>query len=49
MDWGVLLAGVDGDIQAVITDVLPVALVVFVTLAGIGIVFSVLRKAGVRK
>lgn len=49
MDWGVLLADVNTDVQAVIADVLPVALPVFVTLAGIGIVFAVLRKAGVRR
>lgn len=48
-DWGVLLAGVPTDISAVISDVLPLALTVFVILAGIGIVFRVFGKAGVRK
>lgn len=49
MDWAVLLADVQTDIEAVIADVLPIALGVFVVLAGIGIVFAVLRKAGVKR
>jgi hypothetical protein len=49
MDWAVLLAGVQADVEGVITDVLPIALGVFVVLAGITIAFGVLRKAGVRK
>jgi hypothetical protein len=49
MDWALLLAGVEADVVDVIGDVLPIALAVFVLLAGIGIVFRVFSKAGVRK
>lgn len=49
MDWDVIFAPVEGAITGVITDVMPVAISLFVIMAGIGIAFWLFRKVGVRR
>lgn len=49
MDFGTLFLPVVAGIQAVIADILPVAIPVLVTLAGVSIALAVLGKFGVRR
>ena len=49
MDFGTLLAPIGTDLAATVADVVPVGIVVFGALVGIGIALGVLRKFGVRK
>lgn len=48
-DWGTLFGGVGDTINTDITSVLPVAIPVLVTLAGVSIALSVFRKFGVKR
>lgn len=49
MDWGTVFGPVEGAIQGVITSILPVAISLFVLMAGVGIAFWLFRKVGVRR
>lgn len=49
MDWAAAFGGVSTSINALVEDLVPLIIPVFVTLAGIGIGFSLFRKVGVRR
>lgn len=49
MDWGDLFAPVVTGVQGAITELLPVAIPVLVTLASISIAIALFRKFGVKK
>lgn len=48
MDYGDLFAPVATGVQGVVTDLVPVAIPVFIVLASITIAIKVFRKFGVR-
>lgn len=49
LDWDTLFGPVTTGVQGVITDLLPLGIGVLVTLAGVSIGISLLRKFGVRR
>lgn len=49
MDWATLFGGVTSGMSGVVEDVLPVAIGVFVILAGVGLAFRIFGKVGVRR
>jgi len=49
MDWDTLFDPVVTGVQGVITDLLPVAIPILVTLAGVSIAIALLKKFGVRR
>lgn len=49
MNWTTILADVPTDLEAVLTTVVPIAMGVFVLLAGVSLVIRIFGKVGVRK
>lgn len=49
MEWDTLLGPVVTGIQEVITDVTPLGVGIFVTLAGISLAIGLFRKFGVKR
>lgn len=49
MDWATLFGGVTAGVSGVLEDVLPVAVGVFVLLAGVTIAIGIFRKVGVKR
>lgn len=49
MEWDVIFAPVQTQVEGVITDLLPLGIALFVLMAGIGIAFWLFRKVGVRR
>lgn len=49
MEWDTILAPVTTGVQAVITDVVPLAVPVLLALAGLTIALTVFRKFGVKR